>query len=260
MDPGLDEVDALILAERLQLWPSWNVARRIDALSAYSGLQPIRLNALETTFGLRWSEAARRFSVTHVLRGLPARREEVEAGIRAVVDGVRIHVQDRPPLEVWSVPHAPWASFATRARAVPSPGAAFQAVVAMGRLDLWDDVVVEAPAAPPTAPGRVLAVARGTEETRIEAETAADGLLVVRDAYWPGWRASVDGFEVPILATDLLVRAAPWPAGRHELVMRYEPPEVRVGGWLSAVGLLATLALAAFEARRLRPRPPASTS
>ena len=105
------------------------------------------------------------------------------------------------------------------------------------------DVVVEN--APPlaTAPGRVLAVARGREEVRIEAEAAGDGVLVMNDAFWPGWTATIDGNPRLDLRADVLVRAVPWPAGRHVLVMRYEPPEVWLGAAVSAAAALILIGL-----------------
>jgi len=155
------------------------------------------------------------------------------------------------------VPHRPWAFFAARARAADTPARAHEVVeelVARG-----DDrtVVVEAEAAPDTAAGTVVAISRAPEELRIEAESPAGALLVVNDAFWPGWRARVDGEEVPVLAADLLVRAVRWPAGRHTLVMRYEPLEVRVGWILSGLGALAAAGLALHAARR-RPESPAA--
>jgi uncharacterized membrane protein YfhO len=99
----------------------------------------------------------------------------------------------------------------------------------------------------------VLAVARGLESLRVEAEAGADGTLVVADAFWPGWEATVDGAAVPILPADVLVRAVPWPAGRHVLEMRYRPPEVRAGLLVSALGLAALGAWTAIL-RRARGR------
>ncbi|MCM2333869.1 MAG: hypothetical protein NDI82_07960, partial [Anaeromyxobacteraceae bacterium] len=57
------------------------------------------------------------------------------------------------------------------------------------------------------------------------------------------------GVPAPILPADGLVRAVPFPAGRHRLVMRYEPPEVRIGVALSGLGLLLLAGLAAWERR-----------
>jgi len=79
----------------------------------------------------------------------------------------------------------------------------------------------------------------------------------VNDAWWPGWVAELDGAPAPILPADGLVRAVPFPAGRHRLVMRYEPWEARAGLALTALGLALTAALAWREARAARSRPDA---
>jgi hypothetical protein len=250
VDGALDAADSQIRAERTELWPSWNVASGIDAITAYSGLQPLRLNALETALGAGWWAFSRRFGVTHVVVGWRFRPADVQATLLAVAGGNCVHRQAEPPLEVWAVPHAPWAAFATRARAVQTPGDAFNEVTRPARPDDLGAVVVEAEADPPTAPGRVLAVSRGSEEVRVEAESAGEALLVVRDAFWPGWKAWMDDVEVPILAADLLVRAVQFPPGRHVLVMRYEPPEIRFGWALSGLGLVALGALVFLESRR----------
>ena len=80
---------------------------------------------------------------------------------------------------------------------------------------------------------------------------------MIGDAWWPRWVAEIDGAAAPVLAADALVRAVPFPAGRHRLAMRYRPPEVGAGLALSALGLLLLLALAAWEERTRRSRPPA---
>jgi hypothetical protein len=64
--------------------------------------------------------------------------------------------------------------------------------------------------------------------------------------------AEIDGAPAPILPADGLVRAAPFPGGRRRLVMRYQPPEVRTGLAVSALGLVLLAALAAWETRARR--------
>jgi uncharacterized membrane protein YfhO len=110
--------------------------------------------------------------------------------------------------------------------------------------------VLETAASYPVAPGRVLSVKREAERLEIEAEADGPAVLVVNDAYWPGWVARIDGAEVPVVPADVLVRAVPFPAGRHRLVMTYAPPEVALGWWCSAVGLAALVALAWLDRSR----------
>lgn len=49
------------------------------------------------------------------------------------------------------------------------------------------------------------------------------GLLVISDAWFPGWRAEVDGRPVPLLLADLAFRGVPVPAGRCRVSLRYSP-------------------------------------
>jgi uncharacterized membrane protein YfhO len=48
-----------------------------------------------------------------------------------------------------------------------------------------------------------------------------EGYLVVSDVLLPGWSATLDGKELPMLRADYAFRAVPLPAGDHEVVMRY---------------------------------------
>jgi uncharacterized membrane protein YfhO len=85
----------------------------------------------------------------------------------------------------------------------------------------------------------------------VQGDAPGEAVLVVNDAFWPGWEATIDGAPAPILAADGFVRAVRWPPGRHRLEMRYQPPELARGLLLSLAGL-AAVALASW---RLRQRP-----
>lgn len=83
---------------------------------------------------------------------------------------------------------------------------------------------------------------------RVSVELDGDGLLVLTEQSFPGWRVSVDGVEHELLTADLIFRAVGLEAGEHEVVFRYRPGSIRVGAWISvlalaAVGALATLGL-----------------
>jgi hypothetical protein len=53
--------------------------------------------------------------------------------------------------------------------------------------------------------------------------SAAGGLLVLHDSYYPGWIAEVDGKSVPIRRTDMLFRGIEVPAGNHHITFRFLP-------------------------------------
>jgi hypothetical protein len=86
----------------------------------------------------------------------------------------------------------------------------------------------------------------------LETATGAPGLLVLSEAYYPAWKAYVDGEPAPLYAADHALRAVPVPAGEHSVELRYESWTLQAG---LAVSLLAYLALAVLvisAARRRR--------
>jgi hypothetical protein len=78
-----------------------------------------------------------------------------------------------------------------------------------------------------SAPRRGEAMVRIVSEKRncviIEADTDNPGILVLHDLYYPGWEATVDDQEVPILKVNLLFRGVELPRGRHIIAFRFNP-------------------------------------
>lgn len=72
-------------------------------------------------------------------------------------------------------------------------------------------------------------------------DASSDALLVVAYGWLKGWEATVDGEDVPVVRTNGLVLGVPVPAGRHVVRFRFEPPGLRVGLLLAALGLLAAV-------------------
>jgi hypothetical protein len=245
-------VDAATWIDRLLLGPPVNVQLRIDTIEPYGAFDPGRLTGLVGALGPGWAPPLRRFGVTHVIAQLHPL--SIENNARAAAGGRLVQHDPGLAFQVWEVPHRPWAFFARRAVAVRA-GEALPAFLDLVERGDDETVLVEAPDAPPVARGRVLRVERGTGRLRVEAESDAPALLVVQDAFWPGWRAAIDGQPAEILAADHVVRAVRWPAGRHSLEMRYEPPELRLGLGLSALGALLLTLLVAAGLRRRPPLP-----
>lgn len=77
------------------------------------------------------------------------------------------------------------------------------------------------------------------------------GVVVVNEAFYPGWVATVDGASAPVFRANGLVRAVPIPAGEHEVRMRFSPSDGAPLRWLLLVTLLASgLALVLLGRRR----------
>ena len=69
------------------------------------------------------------------------------------------------------------------------------------------------------------------------------GLAVFVEQYAPGWSAVVDGAPAPVLKANAVMRAVPLPAGKHTVVLNYEPPGLGLGAILSVLGAILTLVL-----------------
>jgi hypothetical protein len=57
----------------------------------------------------------------------------------------------------------------------------------------------------------------------IDVEAPKPGVVVLHDLYYPGWEASVDGHQQPILRANLLFRGVEVPAGRHRVTFTFRP-------------------------------------
>lgn len=97
------------------------------------------------------------------------------------------------------------------------------------------------------------------ERVVIEADGGAregGATLVLADAFFPGWRASVDGRDTPIWRADHALRAVALPPGAQRVEFQFEPLSVRVGLAVSAAAALATIALIALARGAGGPPPP----
>ena len=85
---------------------------------------------------------------------------------------------------------------------------------------------------------------------RVRTRAASDAMLVVADAFDPGWSATVDGTPARILPVWGLVRGVRVPSGPHLVEMHYVPPGWTLGSGLSLIGLLGVGMALAFTRGR----------
>ncbi|MEI6208113.1 MAG: YfhO family protein [Desulfuromonadales bacterium] len=252
---GIDEFDAQTGGQSHMGVPSYNVPARIDQINTYTGLRPRRFDELITTlnrqFGIQAVTAWRRYSMSHVIIRNPYSAGETDVAMAASVGGIKVLENSDWDFMGWKVPHRPWATFAESVRLVPDEKEAMDALMTI--LERGESTVVleGAPPVMSLGKGSVLSITRGGNHLLIEAVSNKDGILVVNDSYWPGWRATIDGREVPIWRADYVVRAVPWPAGRHVLEMSYKPKELLIGLLVSMMGGIVLIASAIVEWRRL---------
>jgi hypothetical protein len=105
---------------------------------------------------------------------------------------------------------------------------------------------------PANAEGRATIVDYRPESVRIDVETSEPAVLILADAFEPGWTARIEGGEsLEIFRANGLVRAVVVPPGRSQVLFHYETPWLRLGGCLSGLGLLIVVSM--FATSRKQP-------
>lgn len=84
-------------------------------------------------------------------------------------------------------------------------------------------------------------------ESRVELQTENKnpGLLLLNDAYFPGWKAFVDGIETKIYRADFNLRAIAVSEGEHKITFFYQPFSFKLG-LLISLGSLGVILLFFF--------------
>jgi hypothetical protein len=73
------------------------------------------------------------------------------------------------------------------------------------------------------------------------------GYLLQREAWYPGWRARVDGVEAPVLRADSLYRAVALTPGEHDVEVYFDSSSFKRGALLSVAGMVVIIALLAWR-------------
>ena len=185
----------------------------------------------------------------------------------ATVEGSRPLLFAHPDegLAAWSRPGAgPFAFLCGGAEVVPAadarlawlsrPDAPIHATVLVER-PLEHDLPVRGAMLP-------LEVGRATDDAMgLECEAPFAGVVVLAEAWDPGWSATLDGRPAPVLVVDHALLGLEVGPGRHQIVFRYAPPGLR-GAVVVSLAALALLAVAALSAARVgsgRPLAPETT-
>lgn len=167
-----------------------------------------------------------------------------------LVEIARLEGESNIPVVLMRNPAAlPRVQVVTRAEVQPDPD------LAIGRLrdpsfDPATSVILEERAETtrsdaPIGSGEAGAVSLGAEiieETpnllTMRAGSPSGGYLVLADTFYPGWQATVDGAETPVLRANAMFRAVAVPGGQHTVELRYRPTTVSRGAAVTALSLL----------------------
>jgi hypothetical protein len=96
---------------------------------------------------------------------------------------------------------------------------------------------------------------------RIQVDGPAPALVVVAEAWFPGWEAKVDGRKAPVVEADGAFLGVPVDAGSHVVTLEYHRPATAALGRLVTFATLLSVAVLAVRRRRrpagARPAVPA---
>jgi len=104
--------------------------------------------------------------------------------------------------------------------------------------------------APSVTPAEI--VSRNATNVVVRVTLDTPGVLVLLDAYYPGWSVTVDGERSEIFPVNHAFRGVALAAGEHEVVFSYMPRSFVIGMRLSSVALIAMLLTGIVVMRRVR--------
>ncbi len=113
----------------------------------------------------------------------------------------------------------------------------------------------EAPAGPipdtdSTDLGQAVVRRRTATTVSVEVQANEECILVLSDAYYPGWKARIDGREAEVFPVYYVFRAVVVPAGDHTVIFRYSPWSFRVGLALSTLALVSSVFVGMYFLRK----------
>jgi hypothetical protein len=123
-------------------------------------------------------------------------------------------------------------------RAIQTLDPRLQSVALLPHSPIWQD-----PAATATV------ISYNEESYRIRYHAASPALLRLSVPYYPGWRATVDGQQLPIVHIDLALMGVVVPAGDRELRFSFRSDSFGIGVAITLAGLVLCSLLMAIPAR-----------
>jgi uncharacterized membrane protein YfhO len=124
------------------------------------------------------------------------------------------------------------------------------------KVDPTKTVLLEAPATgpPPMAKdmghGRAVIESFRRNSIKLRVESSAPALLVVAEAWYPGWQATVNGVPAEVLPANVWMRAVCVPAGESRVELHYVEPSLARGAEISLCALLVLGAIS-WRVRRV---------
>jgi uncharacterized membrane protein YfhO len=71
--------------------------------------------------------------------------------------------------------------------------------------------------------------------------TSSDAVLVLSQVWFPGWNATVDGQDVPVLRADAALTGILLRAGSHDVHFKFRPLSFTIGAAITILTMLAVI-------------------
>lgn len=81
----------------------------------------------------------------------------------------------------------------------------------------------------------------------ISANLDGDGILILADSYYPGWKAYDNERTVEIIPANINQRAVPLKKGSHIVTFKYHPSSLILGAFISLASIVLLLAFSILE-------------
>jgi hypothetical protein len=90
--------------------------------------------------------------------------------------------------------------------------------------------------------GRVMIRSKSATRMSLDVDMRTDGIVVVSEMWDSGWRGQLDGSPCAIERVDVALRGVRVPAGKHSVVLTYDPSSVRCGLQITGAGVATWIA------------------
>ncbi|MCB0213662.1 MAG: YfhO family protein, partial [Anaerolineae bacterium] len=219
--------DTALLHQEFDAWGLYNPLTLADTTLYWSGAPP-RSTGRYNLLGIKYIIASK--------AGAPA-----DGNIVSVFEGdpqINIYLNQDALARVL---------FVGQSTVVADHDAAWEAI----RADSFDPattVVLEGGQSLDTQPNSTLAIIDYTiHRVVVAVETDQPGYLVLSDAYYPGWRATIDQQPATIERANYAFRAVYVPEGQHTVEFVFNPPIWQIGLAVSGVTALVLLGWAGWR-------------
>ncbi len=85
---------------------------------------------------------------------------------------------------------------------------------------------------------KIDALESGVNGAKFRTETSAPSVMVFSQMAYPGWHATIDGREMPVLVADFAFPAVELPAGTHQVDFSFQPRLFKIGAMVSVLSLV----------------------